>query len=386
MTLTEVTTSRHIKDFLAMPVALYKKEKNWIRPLDQDIEAVFDPEKNRAFKSGNCIRWILYDNNRQPVGRVAAFVNKKTLNDKHQKIKVGGMGFFECVNDQSVANKLFDACKDWLQKQDVQAIDGPINFGERDRWWGLLISGFTEPNYRMFYHLPYYKELFENYGFQIYFRQYTYSRDPNKLPSESVRAKYDRITANPDYKIVHMRKNNLKKFGEDFAEIYNKAWVAIGTPKLHPAQAYGFMKQIKPLIDEDIVFFAYYKDKPAGFFIMIREMNQFVKHLDGKFGLLEKARLFWMLKTGQCRKMFGVAFGVVPEQQGKGIDGAMVHTSYLRLQEINRYDSFEMNWIGDFNPKMMHVAKNVDGEISKVHVTYRLILDGSVAFERCPMI
>jgi GNAT superfamily N-acetyltransferase len=377
---------KYIQAFLQLPVRLYKNEKNWIRPLDKDIEEVFDEQKNKTFKFGSCIRWVLQDDNGQTIGRVAAFINKRTLQDKHMKIKVGGMGFFECINDEEAAFKLFDACKKWLIEQGVEAMDGPINFGERDRWWGLHISGNAEPNYRMGYHHAYYKDLFEKYGFQLYFRQYTYTRDTTTPPSAEIKAKYERVMANKEYELRTIDKNQLKKFASDFAAIYNQAWVKIGTPKLADAQAYLFMKQMKPIMDEDIVIFAYHNKKPVGFFVMMPELNQLIKHLNGKFGLWQKIKLFFMLKTGKCRKIFGVAFGVIPEYQGRGIDGAMAQYGYILQCKIKRYDTFEMNWIGDFNPKMMHVAESIGGTILKVHATYRFLFDNTIPFERCPMI
>ena len=88
-----------------------------------------------------------------------------------------GMGFFESVNDQKVAFMLFDACKDWLTQRGIEAMDGPINFGDRDKWWGLLVDGYElEPNYQQHYNYPYYKDLFEAYGFKTYFKQLTYGR------------------------------------------------------------------------------------------------------------------------------------------------------------------------------------------------------------------
>ena len=88
-----------------------------------------------------------------------------------QKLKTGGIGFFDCIDDQETANFIFDFCKNWLMERGMEAMDGPINFGERDKFWGLLIEGFHEPLYGMNFHAPYYQKLFENYGFQIYFNQ-----------------------------------------------------------------------------------------------------------------------------------------------------------------------------------------------------------------------
>ncbi len=133
-TLIEVTTRQHETDFLELPVRLYKGNPWWIRPLDNDIRNVFDPAKNPCFQNGECIRWILKDEAGQCVGRVAAFINRKTCH--LDKYSVGQMGFFECIDDRQAAFCLFDKCREWLEGKGMEAMEGPVNFGERIEWWG----------------------------------------------------------------------------------------------------------------------------------------------------------------------------------------------------------------------------------------------------------
>src|SRR5687767_14237169 len=114
MKIEEVRSPQQIHEFLMLPVRLYKNEPHWIRPLDKDIESVFDPEKNKAFRHGECVRWILINEKKETIGRVAAFVNNKTVKKGNDQ-PTGGMGLFECINDQQAAFMLFDTCKTWLQ-------------------------------------------------------------------------------------------------------------------------------------------------------------------------------------------------------------------------------------------------------------------------------
>lgn len=158
-TLIEVTTRQHETDFLELPVRLYKGNPWWIRPLDNDIRNVFDPAKNPCFQNGECIRWILKDEAGQCVGRVAAFINRKTCH--LDKYSVGQMGFFECIDDRQAAFCLFDKCREWLEGKGMEAMEGPVNFGERIEWWGLLVDGFDQsPVYAMPYTQPYYVSFF----------------------------------------------------------------------------------------------------------------------------------------------------------------------------------------------------------------------------------
>jgi hypothetical protein len=94
------------------------------------------------------------------IGRIAAFTNSKYIN-KGTDFKTGGIGFFDCINDQAVADVLFDTAKAWLQSKGMEAMDGPINFGDRDKWWGLMVEGFDdEPMYGMSFNPPYYERSF----------------------------------------------------------------------------------------------------------------------------------------------------------------------------------------------------------------------------------
>src|SRR5690606_23596575 len=146
--------------------------RSYIRPLDADINEIFDPEKNNSFKQGECRRWLLKDVSGKYIGRIAAFYTRETIDNYDQP--TGGCGFFECINDSEAANLLFDTAKNWLSSEGLEAMDGPINFGERNKWWGLLVEGFHKPCYTCNYNPVYYKSLFEDYGFEMYYKQYTY--------------------------------------------------------------------------------------------------------------------------------------------------------------------------------------------------------------------
>src|SRR6185436_6655413 len=107
----EVTTKQQKKEFLLFPIQLYKNDPNWIRPLDKDVEAVFDPKQNKFFRHGQCSRFLFEDDNGKLIGRVAIFINEKT--SKRESQPTGGFGFFECINDQQVADFIFNHCKQW---------------------------------------------------------------------------------------------------------------------------------------------------------------------------------------------------------------------------------------------------------------------------------
>lgn len=382
--LIEVTDAATAREFLQLPLRIYQNDQNWVRPLDKDIESVFDPKKNKYFREGECIRWIVTDNQSNTLGRVAAFYNQKIARNNEQP--TGGMGFFECVNDKSIAFMLFDACKNWLQQKGMEAMDGPVNFGERDRWWGLLVDGFIPANYVNNYNPPYYQSFFEEYGFKDYFQQYTYQR---KIAleglSEQVVERAKRILSNSEYSVRHISPNAGDKPAEEFCTVYNKAWTRFpGVKPITIAHAKLMFKSMKPIMDPQLVWFAYHNNEPIAFFIMLPEINQIIRHLNGKMNAWGKLKFVYFKWRKECKKAFGMVFGVVPEFQAKGVEAAMVMAfAKVALDKKFPYTMLELNWIGDFNPTMNKLALQIGGKVCKTHITYRLLFNPDKEFVRC---
>jgi hypothetical protein len=388
MQLREVLTESDKKEFIQLPVRLYKNTPNWIRPLDADVEGVFDKQKNRTFHHGECTRWLLSNDKGEVIGRVAAFINQKTANKGNEQ-PTGGMGFFECIENKEAAFLLFDQCKGWLQQKGMEAMDGPINFGTRELWWGLLIEGYERPpNYRCTYNFPYYKDFFEAYGFQVYFYQLTYGRPIEGPLDDRLYEKAAIVEKDPDYHFAYVKKSEWHTLPEKIRTVYNKAWAKRGEiPELTEAQSKHMVKQMKPIMDEKLLWFGYHKNEPIAFFLSIPEVNQIFKYVNGKMDIVGKLKFAWHTLMRTNKKAFGILFGLVPGHQGKGVDGAIIE-NFRRIAQKKgfSYKEYEMNWIGDFNPKMMRVVEQINAPIVKRHATYRKLFDETKPFKRMPII
>ena len=367
------------KDFLNFPARLFQNDKNYIRPLNNDIEEVFSPKRNKFFRSGECERFLFKNDKDETVGKVAVFINKKYK----QKQATGGIGFFDCINDQKTADFIFDFAKNRLQEKGMEAMDGPINFGERDKFWGLLIEGFSEPLYGMNYNPPYYTELFENYGFQIYFNQLCFGRKVHDAVADNFLEMHKRISQNKNISAKRMKVKDLEKYAKDFTEVYNKAWANHGEGKeLTNAQTFKLFKTLKPIINEHISWFIYENEKPIAMWMNIPDLNQWFKYLNGEFGLLQKLKFLFLKKFKKNKKMVGLVFGIVPEWQRKGIDGYMIWEGTKHFRKTTDFEDYEMQWIGDFNPKMIKIAENLETVVTRKLATYRYLFDREKEFER----
>jgi hypothetical protein len=385
MQLIQVRDAAQSQDFLSVNAQLLGKYPGYIRPLDKDINAVFDPAQNKAFRHGECTRWILVSGEGEKLGRIAAFVNKRyrTTGDE---FPVGGIGFFDCVNNQSAADMLFDVARHWLIQRGMEAMDGPINFGERDTWWGLVTRGFHEPMYRMNFNPPYYQDLFEAYGFRVFFHQLCFGMDPQKELSAKTTQRHALVSRDLAFSARHIELGKLNKYTADFTEIYNKAWSGHGGMKqLRLEQVKHMFRQMKAIIDPRLVWFVYHLEKPIAMFINIPDVNQWFKYLNGKFGLVDKLKFLWIKRTKPNKKFTGIAFGIIPEFQGKGVDAYMIAETG-KLVQTTRYTEYEMQWIGDFNPKMINLIRGLgDTFQSRQLTTYRYIFDRTREFKRHPI-
>jgi hypothetical protein len=397
MQLSEVTTTKGAEEFIQVNVEINKKDPNYIRPLDKDIRETFDKKKNKTFRTGEATRWVLKDKKGKLIGRIAAFVNKKYKN-KGDDVPVGGVGFFDCINDQDAADMLFDVAKHWLLQRGMQAMDGPINFGERDRWWGLIVSGFDPPLYCMNYNPPYYQALFEHYGFKNFFNQVCFALHAKDKLQQKFYDRHAECAKDPNYSSAYIKKNQLDKFAADFTKVYNKAWAGHGGMKqLEEKVVRKMFQSMKPVLDEKINWFVYYKGEPIGIWINLPDLNQWFKHLNGKFGLLQKLKFLWVKSTIKNTKFNGLVFGIVPEFHAKGVDSYLIVEGCKEIQgltinngkyELGKmlYEEYEMQWIGEFNPKMINVAESLGTYRSRQLTTYRYLFDRTKEFKRHPVL
>ena len=381
MNLYEVNNKKGAKEFLEVPHFIYQNDENWICPLDNIIQSIFNPKKNKYFDDGEAIRWILKDENGLVIGRVAAFYNNAKANNYDPP--AGGMGFFECINDFKAANILFDACKKWLLSKGMGAMDGPINFGENDSYWGLLVEGFTPPAFGMNYNPPYYKELFENYGFKPFFEQESKHLDLNTPFPERFWKIAEWVMRKPDYSFQHFRKKDVDKFAADIVEIHNSAWVfhehfaPLDIDKVKK----GF-REAKDIIIEDFIWFAYHQNTPIGFLVMLPDMNQIFKLFNGKLGIWNKLRFLFLKKTHIVNRSRITIMGVIPKFQGKGVESAIFWHLQDPLQKVRpHYREIEISWVGDFNPKMKATLYAMGANPGKTHITYRNLITDDAKFK-----
>ena len=267
-------------------------------------------------------------------------------------------------------------------------MDGPINFGENDNNWGLLVDGFMQQGFGMPYHKKYYRNFFEEYGFRKYFEQYSYHRDIRGEDNEIVQFP-DRmmkiaswISKRPGYSFRHFEIRNKEKYIKDIVDIYNSTWSVFKedfTP-LDPKFLLESFNKAKPIIDEELIWFAYFNDKPIAFFILYPDLNQILKHLNGKLHPWNMIRFVYYKMTHQMTRLRAVVGGVHPSYQNSGVESAIFLHLYNVFKKKPWLKELELSWVGDFNPRMIAIYEALGAKKAKIHFTYRYLINRNIPF------
>jgi len=385
MKIIEVTDKATRKLFHKVPHLIYKGDSNWICPLEGEVEAAFDPGKNPYVRKGGITRWVLQDLNGNLLGRIAAFYNRDKANTFEQP--TGGCGYFECINDKEAAFALFDNARDWLKTQGMEAMDGPVNPGENYMNWGLLVNGFMPQGYGMPYNKEYYLDLYGSYGFKIYFEQYSYHLDLKKEFPARFWKIAEWVAKKPQFNFLHFDWKEKERFIDDFCRIYDDAWRFHEHFKpLDKKEINDFLSGAKPILDEEMIWFAYHEGRPIALFVMVPDVNQILRHLKGKLDIVGTLKFLYHKMRNNMTRTRILIMGIVPQFQKSGVESAIFWHLNKVMKRKPWYTEIEMSWAGDFNPQIISVYKAVGGEHMKTHYTLRYLFDRDKPFERAPII
>ncbi len=388
MRLVEVISDKEKKDFRDFPKELYRGDPCWVCQLDDELESVFDPSKNPTFRHGDAKRWILKDSKEKTIGRIAAFIDR--IRSEANSQATGGIGYFEVIESREAAFALFDAARNWLKSKGMEAMDGPINFGENDNNWGLLVEGFMQQGFGMPYNKKYYRTYFEDYGFRNYFEQYSYHREVRKETGEIVMFPErimkiaEWLSKRQGYSFRHFEFSNKEKFISDMVEIYNSTWSVFKedfTP-LDPAFLEESLNKAKVIIDEELIWFAYFNDKPISFFILFPDLNQILRYFNGRMNIWNMLRFAYFKITHKMTRMRAVVGGVHPAYQNSGVESAIFFHLYQVFKRKPWFRELELSWVGDFNPKMIAIYEALGASKAKTHITYRFMINNKLPFVR----
>lgn len=355
-TIRPVSSSADVLKFIKSQWNFYNNDPNWVAPIIADRKKLLDTKKNPFYKHASMQLFLAEDNGRI-VGRIAAIVNdnhNKTHNDK-----VGFFGFFECADDQKVADALFDAAADWLRKKGMTDIRGPVNPSMNDEC-GLLVEGFDSPAVvLMTYNPPYYARLIEKAGYSkvkdLYaylLRQEDYRSEKLQRLQNVIRERNKLVIREVDFK----HKEQFRKDVTTIKDLYNSAWQPNwGFVKMTDEEFDFLAKDLKQIADQRYTVIAESDGKPVGFMLALPDINQSLIYQ--KKGHLPGAIWHLLTKKKKINTLRIIVLGVLPQYQGRGIDAVLYHEAGARGLP-NGITQGEASWILEDNVEMNHALQH----------------------------
>jgi hypothetical protein len=342
----------------------YKDDKYWVPPLILDRAKTLDTKKNPFFKH-SVIQLFIAERNGEIVGRIAPLINSnhnKTHNDR-----VGFFGFFECIDDQEVANKLFDTAAQWVSDRGMDTLRGPLNPSMNDVP-AMLYEGFDSiPMIMMPYNQKYHIKLYENYSFEkaqdllgYYLDQNKYMTDKLKRIQQIVRQRYDITVRNVNLKDKEQFKRDL----QTMKDIYNSAWVPNWGFVRWTDEEFDFLAEdMKQTADPELAFIVESKGKPAGFAFGMPNLNQILYY--NRTGRLIPFLWHYLTKKKKMTWMRIIALGIIPEFHQKGIDSVMYYE--LGTRSISKgWVHGDASWLVESNVMINRAMVQVlNGELYK---------------------
>jgi GNAT superfamily N-acetyltransferase len=363
-TIRPVRSKKDETRFLRFLWKIYGNNPAWVPPLMMDRRKLID-KKNNPFYQHAEMEMFLAERDGEVVGRIAGITNENHNKEHHDTI--GFFGFFECIDDQDVANALFDEAKKFLRSKGKTAMRGPMNPSVNDEV-GLLINAFDKPPVVMMTYNPeYYVKLYETHGLTKVKDLYAYLLDQGTVYSERFIRANDIIKERGG---LTFRPIDMKHFNEDVDRIkvvYNKAWSRNwGAVPMTDAEFDALAKDLKMIVEPDLIILAEAKGEVIGFALALPDINMALKYntnggtLSGLFHLYTKKKKIDLVRV--------IVLGVIPEYQKSGASGVLFYETAVRAKKLG-YKFGEASWVLEDNIMMNRAAEMMKGERYK---TYRL--------------
>jgi len=367
LSVVPVTTKSQQKQFLELPWKIYRDLPQWVPPIRMDQKEMVGYAKH-PFYLENEGQTFLALNGSEPVGRISAIVNN-THNERFNE-KRGFFGFFESIDDQTVASALFDTAQNWLRERGMTHVRGPCS-PTQNYECGLLIDGFDiMPTFMMAYNPPYYQQLCEDYGFEKAQDLISFYGHVDMVKSLDKKMSFviDEAIRRFD---INLRPINKKKFVEEvrmFLNIYNKSLVGTwGFAPLSDAEIQALAGSLRYLIVPEMTSVAEVDGKPIGAVFGLLDYNPRVKAIDGKlfpFGFLKL-----LMNKKALKRVRLVSTNVLPEYQRWGV--GLVLMSRL-VPEIFKWgiEIAEFSWVLETNHLSRATLERGGAKVDKMYRIY----------------
>ena len=369
-----VKTARQRRQFLELPWTIYKGDPNWIPPLRLDQKENVNYIHNPFYDQNQIQTFLAYRGN-EVVGRIGAILNQGHINRYDDER--GFFGFFESIDNQEVANALFDAARDWFADQGIFKLRGPVN-PSLNATLGLLIDGFdSPPTFMMTYNPPYYERLIENYGLKKTQDLYAFWGHVSMLPkvAEKLAPICEQIIERYNVKVRPLDKSRFVEEVKTFLSIYNRSLTNTwGFVPMSDAEIEHVAKSMKPLIVPELAIFVDVDGRTVGATFGLLDYNPRIKEIDGRlfpFGFVHLLR-----NKSAIKRIRLISTNVLPEYQLHGLGLVLMHGVVPKALEWG-IEEAEFSWVLESNKFSRGALAKGGAKITKTYRIYDIDFDSA---------
>ena len=358
----KVTNKKDLKKFIEFPFSLYKADPFWVPPLKGDMYNMFNEKKNPFLDHGTIQPFIAIINGKV-VGRVCAIIDRNFIEFHGEK--TGYFGFFESIDNTSVAKGLLKRAEEFLKEHDLERLIGPMNPSTNDEC-GMLLEGYDDsPRIMMTYNFPYYHRLMEECGYGKSKDLFAFHMDIREGPPEKLSKFTKRIKERRNIKIQHINMKNFKEELEKVKAVYNSAWEKNwGFVPMTDAELDHMAKDLKPLVIGDLVQFAEIDGEIVGFMWTMPDYNHVLKKMNGKMNIFKFLKHKKGIKWARL-----ITLGIKEGYRKQGIDALFFDDAFKTAEKLG-YTHAEFSWVLEENVLVHRAAKFMNGELYKKYRIY----------------
>ncbi len=356
--------------FLDVARRVYRDDPSWVAPLDMDMGDRMNPKKNPFFEHARGTTFIAVRNG-VDVGRCTAQIDQ--LHIDRYKDDTGFFGFLDTVDDAAVAKALLDAAADWLRKQGMKKMRGPLSLSINEEM-GCLIEGFdTPPAILMPHHRSYQGGLIEAAGLAKEKDVFAWKYEVGEPPTRARKA-HDEVLKLPEVRIRSMDRSNMEAETRMVMEIFNEAWSDNwGFVPMTDTELKKMAADLKLILVPDLALVAEVNGEPAAISIALPNINEMIGDLDGKLFPLGLPKLLWRLKVKGPTSARLILLGIKKKFRIQKKYGGLSTALYVEMNDRGKRIGMkwgELSWTLEDNAPVNVGIKMMGGKVYKKYRVY----------------
>lgn len=361
-------SKNEVNRFIQFQYDLYKDCPQFCPPFRADIRLMMNKKKHPFYQHSDG-EFFIAEKDGKIVGKIGVFIN--TLFNDYHKTKKGQFYFFDSIDDQEVAESLFNAAFDYCRQRGMDDLVGPKGLSAFDGY-GILYDGFDHHQMMtmMNYNYPYYPTLLENIGFEkeVDFASCFITSDTFVLP-EKIREVARRVIERGKFKILEFKsKSEIKKMEEQIGEAYNNTFV--NNWEYYPmtkGEMDLLLSNLMDVINPKLIKIITYEEKIVGFLIAFPDISKALQRHDGRLTPLAIVDLLISLKRTDWVSLNGA--GVLPEYHGRGGNALLYYEMEKTLKDFG-FQYWELTQVAESAVQMRKDLTMAGGDFYKTHRVY----------------